>query len=135
MPPTPLAMEDEEEDRTVALEPEFMEPVTVEPTGVIRLQAGEGGAIYDCSLAEPVVIGRDENACKIVISGNKSISRKHCRIYQQDGNCYVEDLNSFNHTYVNHEMVSEPTQIRAGDSLSLGALEFVVAEIDLEASV
>lgn len=67
----------------------------------------------------------------MVIQGDKSVSRKHCRFYRQDNSCYVEDLNSVNHTYLNGAIVEGSREIHVGDHLKFGMVEVVVAECEL----
>ncbi len=99
---------------------------------LVLLDAADNNKFYGCDLLDrPVVLGREENGCDIVIKGDRSISRKHCRFFCQGGACYVEDLQSVNHTYLNDEMVESPRKIQAGDHLKFGMAEVVVAECEL----
>ncbi len=91
----------------------------------------DSSQIYGCSLEAPVVMGRDPEGCNIVISSDKSISRKHCRLYRNNNICYVEDLNSFNHTYINDRMLTSPSPLQRGDTLKLGTVELLVTECDM----
>jgi pSer/pThr/pTyr-binding forkhead associated (FHA) protein len=56
------------------------------------------------------------------------VSRRHARIYTQDGVCYIEDLNSSNHTLLNGQRLSphEPYAFQSEDSMSLGSLEIKI---------
>jgi len=47
---------------------------------------------------------RPEYAHK-VIEGSSSVSRKHCRICWRNGQFFIEDMGSLNHTYVNGILV------------------------------
>lgn len=55
------------------------------------------------------------------------VSRKHARIYEQDGAYFVEDLNSTNYTLVNKEKVAPGTarQLAAGDEIRFGRVAFL----------
>jgi predicted component of type VI protein secretion system len=55
------------------------------------------------------------------------ISRQHCRFTLEQGQVYIQDLESYNGTYVNGRRISEPTPVHPGDELSLGPLCFRVA--------
>lgn len=125
-----IIMEADDEDRTIGLDMDALGAVR-EPAGMIKLQVKSGGQIYECSLIESLIMGRDEKNCSIVISGNKSISRQHCKIFKQNGACYVQDLESHNHTFVNNKEIFEPTMLQLGDTIRLGLMEFIVAGIDL----
>ena len=72
----------------------------------------------------PVVIGRSIEA-DFQIS-ERSISRRHCRVYREDGRCWVEDLNSTNHTFLNEEMVDRAS-LRDGDHIRVSqtVLKFI----------
>lgn len=71
-----------------------------------------------------VVIGRSVEA-DFQIS-DKSISRRHCRIFEQEGRYWVEDLGSTNHTFLN-EKVIERSPLRDGDHVRISqtVLKFV----------
>lgn len=101
-------------------------------TGLLVLQdVNNSDNVYACDLGSPAVLGRDAASCTMVVEGERSVSRRHCSFYRQGNACYVEDLKSFNHTLLNGVEIQEPTEIRVGDRLMLGALELVVAECDL----
>lgn len=72
----------------------------------------------------PLVIGRAVDA-DFQIS-DRSISRRHCRIFHEDGRYWIADLNSTNHTWLNDEMV-ERAPLRDGDlvRISQTVLKFV----------
>ena len=55
------------------------------------------------------------------------VSRKHARIYEQDGAYFVEDLNSTNYTLVNKQKVVPGTacQLAAGDEIRFGRVAFL----------
>jgi diguanylate cyclase (GGDEF)-like protein len=72
----------------------------------------------------PVVLGRSvESDFQI---SERGISRRHCRIYQEDERFWVEDLNSTNHTFLNEEMI-ELAPLRDGDHIRVSqtVLKFV----------
>jgi len=72
----------------------------------------------------PVVLGRSvESDFQI---SERSISRRHCRIYREAGRFWVEDLNSTNHTFLNDEM-TDRAPLRDGDHVRLSqtVLKFV----------
>jgi len=57
------------------------------------------------------------------------VSRRHCRIYEEDGDFYVEDLGSANGTFLNGERLTPylPHVLRKGDSLQLGRVQLKVS--------
>ncbi len=71
----------------------------------------------------PAIIGRDEGVrLRIPLP---AISRKHCELYDDDGELMVKDLGSANGTYVNGTR-SRSSEITPGDVLSVGPIVFVV---------
>lgn len=56
------------------------------------------------------------------------VSRRHARIYTQDGVCYIEDLNSSNHTLLNGQRLPphEPYTFQSDDEMAFGSLEIKV---------
>ncbi|MFA7443456.1 MAG: GGDEF domain-containing protein, partial [Lysobacteraceae bacterium] len=65
----------------------------------------------------PVSIGRSAQ-CDLSIS-HRSISRRHCQIWRDDGRYLIRDLGSTNHTRVNDAIV-EQAELRDGDHITLG---------------
>lgn len=53
------------------------------------------------------------------------VSRKHCRIFQQGGQFFVEDLGSTNGTKLNGQIIPphQPRPLNNGDTLELGLLK------------
>lgn len=65
-------------------------------------------------------VGRDDD-CDLRIASSL-VSRKHCTLKSMpDGGVLVTDLESQNGTYINDVPVTEPTLMRAGDVLRIGA--------------
>ena len=75
---------------------------------------------FQTAVGQGVVIGRSAEDCMITITYDKSIGRRHCRIFQEAGLLYAEDLNSANGTHLNNIKINGKTQIRSGDILKLG---------------
>ena len=100
---------------TVLLSP----TVDTRPSGSPMLVVIRGerlGARLDIA-AGPLVIGRSSE-CNFRIAA-RSVSRAHCRIFDQDGSYWVEDLGSTNRTFVNDAVVDR-CQLRDGDQLRVG---------------
>lgn len=77
---------------------------------------------------DTLTIGKKEDMVDAVISFNKMISRKHCKITRQYGAYYVTDEGSANGTYVNKVRLSpnHPTPIKKGDVLRLADSDFQI---------
>ena len=68
------------------------------------------------------MIGRAED-CQLK-SKNELISRYHCVILTEEGYVGVRDLGSRNGVFVNGSKIEEETELRNGDKLTIGPLEF-----------
>lgn len=121
-------MLDPEDDRTIMLDMEGSGTEEGEYFRVVLQGRKPGSLIYACKVSGPVVIGRDPREADMAVEGDKSISRRHCRLFGEGAACFVEDLNSANHTYLNGEMLTAPMPLKEGDILKLGTVELVVAE-------
>lgn len=74
--------------------------------------------------APETLVGRGKG-CPVRIP-SAEVSRRHCRIYLEDGLVYVEDLDSVNGTNVNGQPVKGKDLIRPGDHLEVGPVKFIV---------
>jgi hypothetical protein len=77
-------------------------------------QAGVGAALA----AEPVVIGRGSD-CQIKLDDDYS-STRHARLFQSEGEWWVEDLGSTNGTYLDGQRVTRPVPAEIGGSIRIG---------------
>lgn len=64
------------------------------------------------------------NGSHLLLFGSleSNISRQHCRIYEQDGKTFIQDLDSYNGTRVNGALISSPVEIKPGDQVGIGDL-------------
>ncbi|MFI5378891.1 MAG: FHA domain-containing protein [Tepidisphaerales bacterium] len=69
------------------------------------------------------VVGRRED-CDLRIP-LAEVSRKHCRIINENDTLRIEDLGSSNGTFVNGERAQEAA-LNAGDTIAVGPVTFVV---------
>lgn len=89
----------------------------------LKLEIIEGpGAGTVVPLDRPVVIGRDASA-DLVIHDNQA-SRRHTRVTPNGAGAVVEDLESTNGTFVNHNEVHGPAVLVPGDELLVGVTVF-----------
>jgi pSer/pThr/pTyr-binding forkhead associated (FHA) protein len=73
----------------------------------------------------PYVIGRHRDTdCSLPLA---FISRQHCQFRQEMDQIVVQDLESYNGTYVNGRRITQPTTVQHGDEVSLGPLSFRVS--------
>lgn len=64
-----------------------------------------------------MVIGRHPD-CDIVVDEG-AISRRHARIFEENGQHLIEDLQSRNGTYVNNRLIHQPIRLFDGDLISI----------------
>lgn len=86
-----------------------------------------GGATAQASefaLQLPTIVGRSRTA-DLPLS-NPLVSRKHCEIFEADGQLMVRDLGSLNGTFIGKTRIEEPSAVAAGTILTIGALTFRV---------
>lgn len=78
-------------------------------------------------LNKPVFrIGKERSYVDYFISDNTAISRSHANIVNHNGECFVVDTNSTNHTYVNGAMIpsGQETKLAHGDKVRLANEDF-----------
>lgn len=101
-----------------------------EGTGyLLRLQNLNGGQIYEGGFYHEIILGRGicQNGENLGIQfPYASVSRKHCRIFLEEGRVYVEDFGSSNRTYLNGKQVVKPELLIRGDILKIGYEKFRV---------
>jgi pSer/pThr/pTyr-binding forkhead associated (FHA) protein len=76
------------------------------------------GAAFD--LGPEVTVGRAAG-CQITLPDDTYVSTLHARVFQRDGQAFVEDLGSTNGTYVNGDRVTSAVPLRRGDRLQVGS--------------
>lgn len=111
-------------------EPEVKKPEPVQETKpavqpapkFVRRSNGES-----FSVDKPVFkLGKERAKVDFCITGNKTVSRVHATLYVRGGECFVQDNNSTNRTFVNGEPIAVQTEIKLkkGDVLKLSNEEF-----------
>ena len=80
--------------------------------------AGKKGMVFP--LGEEITIGRAAG-CAILLNDDSFASSVHARIYQANGEFWIEDLGSRNGTFVNSLRLEETTRLRRGDSVRVGS--------------
>lgn len=79
------------------------------------------------SLNKPVFrVGKERSYVDYFVGDNTAISRSHANIITRDGEYFVVDTNSTNHTFVNGEMIQSnvETKINHGDMIRLANEDF-----------
>ncbi len=76
-----------------------------------------------------IMIGRDTN-CDLAVM-DEALSAHHARLTYHHGQWWLEDLNSTNGTFLNHEKLTTPTVVMTGDQFKSGNTIFDIrVEID-----
>jgi len=70
------------------------------------------------------VVGRADD-CNLK-PRSELISRYHCEIFLEDGDVFVRDMGSKNGVFLNDHQITETNQVKNGDKLTIGPLEFFV---------
>lgn len=98
-----------------------------QPLLTFRSKGGASETMFRISKPE-FTIGRNASTVDGVITYNKAIGRRHCKIIFENGSYYIVDLNSANGTYVNDKKIAsmENTPIRNGDTIRLANSNFTV---------
>ena len=98
-----------------------------EPRAALRLRvlepASRRGETY--TIDREVTVGRG-GGCALVLNDDTYVSQLHARLFQQNGEGYVEDLGSTNGTYVNGKQIKGVTRLKRGDQVQFGQ---TVAEV------
>lgn len=93
------------------------------PTWVLEVVQGEEiGQIY--RIADETIIGR---AFEVAIRpSDRKVSRYHARLRPRGALLQIEDLGSMNGTFVNDERLNEPSYLRLGDRIRVGATVLII---------
>lgn len=107
-----------EEEKTVLINQPRKAVVTF-----TRIKTGED----ICVDKQTVVLGRSAKKADYIVD-NPTVSSAHARIYITDEGCFIEDLDSTNHTYINGVSIQPNIRLKlqTGDVIKLSNEEFKV---------
>lgn len=77
---------------------------------------------------EKITLGRDKD--NDIFLKDPFISKKHMIIAKDEGNYFLEDLNSANGTFINQEKVEDVVPLKNGDVIEVGNIEFLFVNKD-----
>jgi len=75
------------------------------------------GSVFN--FGNSVDIGRD-NGCEVPIPVDKFISRRHARILVVEPECFLEDLDSTNGTFINDQRLQGRIVLQKGQTFRVG---------------
>lgn len=85
------------------------------------LQGPDKGRTFRTPL-ESVLIGRESDVVPIT---DNTVSRRHARLWPENGTWLIEDLSSANGTYVNGVRAHRPVKLKRGDQIKIGTTVLV----------
>lgn len=91
------------------------------------------GAFPEIAITKPITIGRSEACDLIVPKEGRAVGRRHCRVEERDGELWIVDLDSANHTLLNGERIREAI-LTEGDRLTVVEYVFEVGREDVTAA-
>lgn len=83
-------------------------------------------------LTKPLTIGRSESCDVVVPKEGRAVGRRHCRVEERDGEPWIVDLDSANHTLLNGEQIREAL-LAEGDRITVVDYVFEVGRGDVTA--
>ncbi len=95
---------------------------TSEPVGRLAVVAPPQRAGHVFDLGPELTVGRAPG-CGVNLGDDTFVSQLHARVFQRDGEYFVEDLGSTNGTFLNDHKVAAPVALRPGDRLRVGKTE------------
>ncbi len=95
---------------------------------MLKLIGTDGQKVYTFDLESgDYVVGRKPE-CDLYVP-DRTVSRRHAEVKVDDsGACWVEDLGSHNGTSVNGLRLDQPKQVKSGDTIMFGQVEFRVSD-------
>jgi pSer/pThr/pTyr-binding forkhead associated (FHA) protein len=86
----------------------------------LRASCSWNGVGEICVDRSPFVLGRHQDAdCWLPLA---FVSRQHCQILLRDDIVLIQDLESYNGTFLNGRRILHPTPLSDGDEVNLGPL-------------
>lgn len=62
---------------------------------------------FQCALGAGVIVGRNPKECMIAIDNDGHISRRHCKIYRNNGKFFIENLSEKQNVVINEKNILE----------------------------
>ena len=85
----------------------------------LRVEKGaDAGAVHDIP-PEGLSVGRSSK--NDLVFPDELLSRRHCRLWIEDGSLFIADLATVNGTQVNGSNITESAALAPGDVVTIGA--------------
>lgn len=75
------------------------------------------------TIDEELTLGRNQG--NDIYIKDPFVSKKHFQIIEDEGDYYLEDLDSANGTYLNQEKIEDVVKLRNGDIIKISNIEFL----------
>lgn len=75
------------------------------------------------SIDQVLTLGRQGD--NDIVIKDPFVSKKHFKIVEDEGEYYLEDLNSSNGTFLNGQRIEDMVKLSNGDRISIGNIEFL----------
>lgn len=75
------------------------------------------------TIEESLTLGRHSD--NDIFIKDPFISKRHFQIVEDEGEFYLEDLNSANGTFLNNERIQDVVKLHNGDNIRIGNIEFL----------
>jgi len=93
-------------------------------TAVLIVTRGfDSGVRYELA-KEQTTVGRS-STCDILLD-DITVSRHHATFSLDDGTVTITDHGSLNGTYVNRDLINDPTELKQGDEIQIGKFRMVL---------
>lgn len=115
----------EVEETPTIIEVQQEESAKIEQPGYLILRSLSGENLREYALDKPeMMIGRAPD-CAIVLAKDRLSSRHHALVTYEKGQYRIQDKHSANGTYVNGGELETPVLLHEGDSIEVGAYQFI----------
>ncbi len=120
------------------LAPVPSQPSSPSPASQLSPTSGSGAVILPSLPAELVmpdgrklaleaitVVGREPAQANLAFPDDARLSRCHARIWEQNGQWFLEDMGSRNGTYINNAKVTQPMPLTSSDQIGMGSMVYI----------
>ncbi|MBI3924216.1 MAG: FHA domain-containing protein [Armatimonadetes bacterium] len=88
--------------------------------GTVKFRHPEFGELLFSIMPDGLVVGRSGGDADVELDGDDKMSRRHGRLWLQDGGVWYEDLGSANGSWIGNQRLTGPIQLCPGHEVRLG---------------